>query len=150
MLLPERSPGVIDFQDALAGPVGYDLVSLLKDCYIEWPRTRVLQWLSEYRKLLLHTPAIGKLLGGSSEQEFVRWFDLIGIQRHIKVVGIFARLWYRDSKSGYLPDLPRTLDYVRASVCLYPELKGLQEWIERRVMPVFESANARALAASAS
>ena len=145
MLLPDRSPGVIDFQDALAGPVGYDLVSLLKDCYIEWPRARVEQWVSGYRALLRDAPR----LTGSSEHEFLRWFDLVGVQRHIKVLGIFARLWYRDGKSGYLPDLPRTLGYVRDTARRYQELKPLAEWIERRIAPVFERANAGALAASA-
>jgi aminoglycoside/choline kinase family phosphotransferase len=150
MVLPERNPGVIDFQDALAGPVGYDLVSLLKDCYIEWPRARVEQWVNEYRVLLRQAALIGRLLTGSSDEEFLRWFDLIGVQRHIKVLGIFARLWYRDGKNGYLADLPRTLDYVRETARLYPQLQTLGEWIERRVMPEFAAANARALASSAS
>jgi len=149
MVLAERNPGVIDFQDALAGPVGYDLVSLLKDCYIAWPRARVEQWVNEYRGLLRQTPLIGRLLSGSSDEEFLRWFDLIGVQRHIKVLGIFARLWYRDGKNGYLQDLPRTLDYVRETAQLYPELRELGEWIERRVIPEFANANARALALSA-
>jgi aminoglycoside/choline kinase family phosphotransferase len=145
MLLAERNPGVIDFQDALAGPVGYDLVSLLKDCYIEWPRERVEQWVSEHRSQLRTTSA-GAALSGSNEHEFLRWFDLIGVQRHIKVLGIFARLWYRDGKNGYLPDLPRTLGYVRDTAQRYRELHALRDWIERRVVPVFPSANARALA----
>jgi aminoglycoside/choline kinase family phosphotransferase len=145
MLLPDRNPGVIDFQDALAGPVGYDLVSLLKDCYIDWPRARVEQWVSQYRQQLATAPS----LAGSSELEFLRWFDLIGVQRHIKVLGIFARLWYRDGKNGYLADLPRTLGYVRDTARRYGELTPLADWIERRVLPVFEPANARALASSA-
>ena len=149
MVLPERNPGVIDFQDALAGPVGYDLVSLLKDCYIEWPRPRVEQWVTDYRTQLHQTPGVGRLLAGASEREFLRWFDLIGVQRHVKVLGIFARLWYRDGKSGYLADLPRTLEYVRAAARLYPELHALEDWMERRVMPRFAAANARALASSA-
>jgi aminoglycoside/choline kinase family phosphotransferase len=149
MVLAARNPGVIDFQDAVAGPVGYDLVSLLKDCYIDWPRTRVEQWVGEYRSQLRLAPTGERRLGGSNEQEFLRWFDLIGVQRHIKVLGIFARLWYRDGKSGYLADLPRTLNYVREATQLYPELHALGQWIERRVLPEFASANARALASSA-
>jgi aminoglycoside/choline kinase family phosphotransferase len=149
MVLAERNPGVIDFQDALAGPVGYDLVSLLKDCYIAWPRARVEQWVNEYRGLLRQTPLIGRLLSGSSDAEFLRWFDLIGVQRHIKVLGIFARLWYRDGKNGYLQDLPRTLDYVRETAQLVPQLHELAQWIERRDMPELTNANARALALSA-
>jgi aminoglycoside/choline kinase family phosphotransferase len=149
MVLAQRNPGVIDFQDALAGPVGYDLVSLLKDCYIEWPRVRVEQWVSACRSQLRQTPTAGRELSGSSEQEFLRWFDLIGVQRHLKVLGIFARLWHRDGKNGYLADLPRTLNYVREATQLYPELHALGQWIERRVMPQFAHANARALASSA-
>jgi len=142
MYLPSGNPGVIDFQDALAGAVGYDLVSLLKDCYIDWPRARVEQWVSGYRARLGSESA----LAGSSEREFLRWFDLAGLQRHIKVLGIFARLWYRDGKNGYLPDLPRTLGYVLDGACRFPELRALEQWLRRRVLPLFGAANARALA----
>jgi N-acetylmuramate 1-kinase len=139
MVLAERNPGVIDFQDALRGPIGYDLVSLLKDCYIAWPRERVEQWVSGYRTLIrsLGGP------GGHDDREFLRWFDLIGVQRHIKVLGIFARLWYRDGKSGYLPDLPLTLEYVRDTCTRYPELADLSGVLERRVIPELPRANAR-------
>jgi aminoglycoside/choline kinase family phosphotransferase len=146
MVLPSGNPGVIDFQDALAGAVGYDLVSLLKDCYIDWPRARVEQWVSGYRARL----AGERALAGSSEREFLRWFDLIGLQRHIKVLGIFARLWYRDGKGGYLPDLPRTLDYVLDGARRFPQLLALEQWLQRRVVPLFGAANARALAAAMS
>ena len=142
MYLPSGNPGVIDFQDALAGAVGYDLVSLLKDCYIDWPRARVEQWVSGYRARL----GAERVLAGSSEREFLRWFDLIGLQRHIKVLGIFARLWYRDGKNGYLPDLPRTLAYVVDGARRFQELSGLTQWMQRRVLPLFAAANARALA----
>ena len=73
-------------------------------------------------------------------------FDLVGLQRHIKVLGIFARLWYRDGKSGYLPDLPRTFDYVLDGARRFPELRELAQWLQRRVSPLFGAANARALA----
>jgi N-acetylmuramate 1-kinase len=139
MVAGERNPGVIDFQDALRGPIGYDLVSLLKDCYISWPRERVLEWLNGYRSLL---QSRGGRVGGSPTQ-FLRWFDLIGAQRHIKVLGIFARLWYRDGKPGYLCDLPLTLDYVRETCRLYPELAALSEFLERRVAPELPRANER-------
>jgi hypothetical protein len=139
MVVGERNPGVIDFQDALRGPIGYDLVSLLKDCYISWPRQRVLEWVDGYRSLL---QARGGSVGGGPAQ-FLRWFDLIGVQRHIKVLGIFARLWYRDGKPGYLRDLPLTLDYVRESCRLYPELAALAEFLERRVAPELPRANER-------
>jgi aminoglycoside/choline kinase family phosphotransferase len=142
MRLASRNPGIIDFQDALAGPVGYDLVSLLKDCYIDWPRSRVEHWVGAYRARL----AGAAELAGSSEAEFLRWFDLIGLQRHIKVLGIFARLWYRDGKQAYLPDLPRTLAYVIEATRRESELQDFAQWLERRVLPVFAAANARALA----
>jgi N-acetylmuramate 1-kinase len=139
MVIAERNPGIIDFQDALCGPVGYDLVSLLKDCYIAWPRARVESWVRGFRARLLEHggPA------GGSEAEFLRWFDLIGVQRHIKVLGIFCRLWYRDGKPGYLPDLPRTLDYVREASAHYTELGALARFIEERVTGELPRANAR-------
>ncbi len=145
MRLASRNPGIIDFQDALAGAVAYDLVSLLKDCYIDWPRAQVEHWVSGYRARL----AGAGELAGSSEREFLRWFDLIGLQRHIKVLGIFARLYYRDGKHGYLPDLPRTLEYVLDASRRYQELRGFAQWMQRRAVPVFGAANARALAAGA-
>ncbi|HET7757660.1 MAG TPA: phosphotransferase [Steroidobacteraceae bacterium] len=143
MVVGERNPGIIDFQDALRGPVGYDLVSLLKDCYIEWPRARVVEWVGGYRALLA---AQGGAVGGS-EAEFLRWFDLIGVQRHIKVLGIFCRLWYRDGKPGYLADLPRTLAYVRDTCARYRELRSLGRFIEERVVTALPGANDREAAA---
>ena len=100
--------------------------------------------MSRYRASLRATP----WLAGSDDREFLRWFDLIGVQRHVKVLGIFARLWYRDGKDGYIRDLPRTLDYVRDTASRYPELHAFGEWIERRVMPGFGAANARVLTRS--
>jgi hypothetical protein len=135
----ERNPGIIDFQDALRGPVGYDLVSLLKDCYIAWPRERVVGWVSGYRRRLGTQGGAS----GASEAEFLRWFDLVGVQRHIKVLGIFCRLWYRDGKPGYLPDLPRTLQYVRDTCARYAELGTLGRFLERRVTSQLARANAR-------
>jgi N-acetylmuramate 1-kinase len=139
MVVTRRNPGVLDFQDALRGPIGYDLVSLLKDCYISWSRDRVERWVSEYRDLLRSR---GGPIGGS-EREFLRWFDLIGVQRHIKVLGIFARLWYRDGKAGYLRDLPLTLNYVREACALYSELQEFARFIEECVVPELPRANER-------
>ena len=139
MVVAQRNPGIIDFQDALCGPVGYDLVSLLKDCYIAWPRPRVESWVRAFRARLLERGGPG----GASEAEFLRWFDLIGVQRHIKVLGIFCRLWYRDGKPGYLPDLPRTLDYVRDASARYAELAGLARFLEERVTAQLPRVNAR-------
>ena len=145
MVVGVRNPGIIDFQDALCGPVGYDLVSLLKDCYIAWPRERVVAWVSAYRARL---GARGGDAGGS-EAQFLRWFDLVGAQRHIKVLGIFCRLWYRDGKPGYLADLPRTLDYLRDACARYGELAPLAGFLERRVVAQLTVANLRAAADAA-
>ena len=144
MVLDRRNPGVIDFQDALRGPIGYDIVSLLKDCYIAWPRPRVLQWVSEYRVRLT---ARG-FEPGASDREVTRWVDLIGVQRHLKVLGIFARLWYRDGKSGYLADLPLTLRYVVEACAQHRELTALGRLLERRAAPELPRANARAMASA--
>jgi N-acetylmuramate 1-kinase len=143
MVVPQCNPGIIDFQDALAGPVGYDLVSLLKDCYIDWPRTRVEGWVRGYRAQLARAggPA------GADDAQFLRWFDLIGVQRHVKVLGIFCRLWYRDGKPGYLGDLPRTLAYVRECCRLYQPLERFGELLERQVVAQLPGANARVRAA---
>jgi N-acetylmuramate 1-kinase len=141
MVTAERNPGVIDFQDALAGPIGYDLVSLLKDCYISWPRERVERWVSGYRARLVKRGGPG----GRDEREFLRWFDLIGVQRHIKVLGIFARLWYRDGKPGYLADLPLTLEYVRDTCARYPELAALSQVVGQHFVPGLPVANERVL-----
>jgi aminoglycoside/choline kinase family phosphotransferase len=145
MVVSGRNPGVIDFQDALRGPVGYDLVSLLKDCYIVWPRARVVDWVRGYRARL------GAQAGpvGASDAEFLRWFDLIGVQRHIKVLGIFCRLWYRDGKPGYLADLPRVLAYVRETCAQYAELGALGRFLEERVVGALPQATARVAAALA-
>ncbi len=143
MVMSGRNPGVIDFQDAVRGPVGYDLVSLLKDCYIAWPRARVVGWVSGYRAQLAHQGGAA----GASEAEFLRWFDLIGVQRHIKVLGIFCRLWYRDGKAGYLADLPRVLAYVRETCGEYAELGPLGRFLEERVATELPRATARILSA---
>jgi N-acetylmuramate 1-kinase len=140
MQLEQGGPGVLDFQDAVAGPIGYDLVSLLKDCYIAWPRQRVESWVEGYRR------SVGVLAAGAGAAEFLRWFDLIGLQRHIKVLGRFARLAHRDGKCGYLGDLPRVLDYVRDTAARYPELAEFSAWVEGRLAPGLAAANARVLA----
>jgi N-acetylmuramate 1-kinase len=144
MVLPAASmdkggPGVIDFQDALRGPVGYDLVSLLKDCYISWSRERVERWVKGYRRVLGNLGANV----GDSEYQFIRWFDLIGVQRHIKVLGIFCRLWHRDGKIGYLADLPLTFEYVRDACRRYPELVEFERWLDMRIAPLLDGANVR-------
>jgi hypothetical protein len=142
LVTPENNPGILDFQDAVWGPVTYDLASLLKDCYIAWPPARVREWVREYRENLLE--AGFKLNAGAAD--FLRGFDLIGLQRHIKVLGIFARLFYRDGKSQYLNDLPRVLNYARDTAAGYPETAAFAEFIVRRIDPEFPDAQRRALA----
>jgi aminoglycoside/choline kinase family phosphotransferase len=136
----DNNPGILDFQDAVKGPVTYDLVSLLKDCYVAWPRPRVRTWALQYRDRLLAT---GFPLD-ASEAEFIRWFDLAGLQRHIKVLGIFARLYYRDGKSQYLKDLPRVLRYTQDAAADYAETAEFADFIVQRIEPVFLGAQGRA------
>ncbi len=121
LMVTDPNPGVLDFQDAVAGPVTYDLVSLLRDCYLRWPERRVLEWVECYRS----SATEAGILRGVGREQLLRWFDLMGVQRHLKAVGIFARLHLRDGKSGYLGDIPRTQDYLRAVCPRYPELAGV-------------------------
>jgi aminoglycoside/choline kinase family phosphotransferase len=142
LVTAQDNPGILDFQDAVWGPVTYDLASLLKDCYIAWPPSRVRAWVLEYREKLLES---GIALPADAA-EFMRWFDLIGLQRHIKVLGIFARLFYRDGKPQYLNDLPRVLDYVRDTASTYAETAAFAAFIAKRIDPLFKSAQQRVLA----
>jgi len=126
MVVDKGNPGVLDFQDAVIGPITYDLVSLLKDCYIEWPREQVLNWVRRYHQRLLSNHIIEEV----SEAQFIKWFDLMGVQRHLKVLGIFSRLNIRDGKSGYLKDIPLTLAYVLEVCGLYEELEPLRQLLD--------------------
>jgi len=128
MVCGDHNPGVLDFQDAVIGPVTYDLVSLLRDCYIAWPPSRVAEWAKGYWEAL----RADGLLAGVSAQQFLRWFDFMGVQRHLKAVGIFARLHYRDGKSGYLADIPRTLHYLLEVSSRHQELRPLHRLLEER------------------
>lgn len=136
MLLEDGSLGVIDFQDALVGPYTYDLVSLLRDCYVEWPDAKVQQWALDYRRRLVDAGHLA--LPG--ERDFLRQFDLMGLQRHIKVLGTFARLHLRDGKDAYLQDLPRVLRYTQAMLARHaahePVIAAAQGWFERSVLPL--------------
>jgi aminoglycoside/choline kinase family phosphotransferase len=127
-----RNPGILDFQDAVVGPITYDVVSLLRDCYVDWPIEKVHGWLDAYR-----TRAIAAgVFDAVSEAQLQRWFDLMGVQRHLKAIGIFARLWHRDGKAGYLKDIPRTLGYVTGVAARHDELAWLSEFIARRIAPM--------------
>ena len=131
LMVCTHNPGILDFQDAVHGPLTYDLVSLLRDCYIDWPREQVEQWAQDYH----HIAADHGLLRGPQEEQFLRWFDLMGVQRHLKATGIFARLNYRDNKPGYMNDIPRTLGYVAEVSGRYPELRPFLQLLEEHVLP---------------
>ena len=127
-----NNPGILDFQDAVIGPVTYDLVSLLRDCYIDWPRARVEDWALGYLDLALQS---GILRAEHDDpQLFLRWFDLMGMQRHLKAAGIFARLKHRDGKAGYLQDIPRTLGYVVDVAGRYDELAAFGRFIDTELL----------------
>ena len=136
MLLANGSLGVIDFQDAVIGPVTYDLVSLCKDCYICWPRDRVEAWALAHWQWLTEA---GRLPGVSAPA-FLQWFDWMGLQRHTKVLGTFARLHLRDGKSGYLDDLPMVLAYVRETLAHYSgreeSFAAFHQWFESILNPL--------------
>ncbi|MEO5629667.1 MAG: phosphotransferase [Thermomonas sp.] len=123
-------PAVLDFQDAVRGPIAYDALSLFKDAFLSWPALRVSAWLARYyaraAECGLPVPAL---------DQFLRDADLIGVQRHLKVIGIFARLNHRDAKPKYLADVPRFFDYLDDVLPAYPELAALQHFIERKVKP---------------
>jgi hypothetical protein len=140
MYRPGQAPGVIDFQDAVRGPATYDLVSLLKDCYIEWPRDQVNAWVLDYAT---QARAVGIALP-RDRQMLLREFDLMGAQRHLKVLGIFSRLWLRDGKRGYLGDLPLTLRYLVAILPEHKELAAFSAWLHAKILPRFDAALARA------
>ena len=133
MFLTDDSPGIIDFQDAVIGPITYDLVSLLRDCYISWSPELIAQWRSDYYQRLVALELITV-----TPEQFKRWFDLMGLQRHLKAIGIFSRLHLRDGKSTYLNDIPRTLNYVLTVCDEYQELSAFSEFLLEQVLPVYE------------
>ncbi len=126
LLRDDGELGIVDFQDALAGPVTYDLVSLLRDCYHVFPEPDVARWRTRYRAL---TDC------GMGDAEFVRAFDLTGMQRHLKAAGIFVRLKLRDGRDSHLADIVPTLDRVVAVGAMHPETRRLAEWIGGDVLP---------------
>jgi aminoglycoside/choline kinase family phosphotransferase len=131
---PERCPAVIDFQDAVVGAYTYDLVSLLRDCYISWPLSYV-QVLALY---YMHQAEDKGVISGISEAQFFRDFDLMGLQRNLKVIGIFARLCIRDNKPQFLADIPQTIRYFTEVADGYPELTEFLQWFRRRILPLAE------------
>ncbi|MGZ5029287.1 MAG: aminoglycoside phosphotransferase family protein [Methylobacter sp.] len=135
MVLDSDSPGIIDFQDAVIGPITYDLVSLLRDCYIAWPDHQVEQWRLDYFERLQRAGIVD-----CTPAQFKRWFDLMGMQRHLKAIGIFSRLHLRDGKSNYLADIPRTLNYITAVCEAYPEFADFNTFLQEHVLPALSVA----------
>lgn len=131
MVTDRDNPGVLDFQDAVVGPVTYDLVSLLRDCYVEWPDGRVRDWMAGYHRRLVAQGIIGDV----DLVRFSRWFDWMGMQRHLKAIGIFSRLKLRDGKPGYLKDIPRTLGYVASVAANYPEFADFSLFLRQQAQP---------------
>lgn len=128
MVVEPNQVAILDFQDAVLGPVTYDLLSLLKDCYISWPKAEVSRWVRAFLTSLNSSRATAI----TEFEQFYSWFNLIGLQRHLKCVGIFARLNHRDQKAKFLADIPRVLNYTCDVVKHYPELKEFQIFLTKR------------------
>jgi len=129
-----EAPGVIDFQDAVWGPITYDVVSLLRDCYISWPPEKIKRWLITYGNLAVESGVMPVV----SEDRWQMWFDTMGLQRHIKVLGIFARLSLRDSKDQYLSDLPLVWQYTMEVSQQYSEMLPFFHWCQETLLPLFK------------
>ena len=130
LVTADRSPGIIDFQGAMSGPITYDLASLLRDAYIVWDNERVEGWVEAYRLRLLDARMLDDAV---DTDRFRRWFDLTGLQRHIKILGLFCRLCYRDGKSRYLADLPLVLRYVLDAARRHADTAPLADLIEEKI-----------------
>jgi aminoglycoside/choline kinase family phosphotransferase len=124
LMLEQQRLVMIDFQDMVEGPICYDLVSLLRDCYVGWPESLVQDLSLEYFQ---HLPA--PLAQSVSEEQWQRWFDLTGLQRHLKAIGIFCRLDHRDGKAAYRAAIPQTLSYALKVSAAYPELQTFHQWL---------------------
>ena len=139
MVVHNGELAVIDFQDAVIGPITYDPVSLLKDCYVHWPRRQQLSWLLDHKRLLTEQHRLEAV----DDDTFVVWFDLMGLQRHIKVLGIFARLSLRDGKPAYLNDLPLVLAYVEEVLAIYAPsidpLAAFRTLFDEQVLPLCQN-----------
>lgn len=135
MTLASGQLAVIDFQDAVIGPITYDLVSLLRDCYVRWPQS----WVqNKCQQAFQHFQKEGMLTPEIHFEQFMHWFDYMGLQRHTKASGIFARLYHRDSKPTYLNDIPLTLNYLIEVSQKYPELSTYHQLLLDKVQPALE------------
>lgn len=129
MVVADNGPGILDFQDAVVGPVSYDLVSLYKDCYYRFPREQVVAAVDHFHRRLIEAGRI------AADAPLLEWFDLMGAQRHLKCAGIFSRLHLRDGKPGYLADIPLVIDYLLEVATLYPRLETFGNWLQEVVRP---------------
>ncbi|HBQ44462.1 MAG TPA: aminoglycoside phosphotransferase [Thiomicrospira sp.] len=127
----ENQPGILDYQDAVKGPLTYDAVSLLRDCYISWEEEQVSDWQREYFLMLTKERVLKK----DEWSGFQKSMNLMGIQRHLKASGIFARLYHRDGKENYLADIPATLTNLTLVAEKYPETQFLVDWVEKTIRP---------------
>lgn len=126
MILPHHQVGILDFQDAFVGPVTYDLVSLLRDCYIAWPDELVNKLVIRYFEKIN--------LSNISQEQFLSWFEIMGLQRHLKALLTFSRKLHRDGNANYLQHIPRTLQYILKESAVFPECKVLYKLISEKVV----------------
>ena len=140
MLLPNKNVGIIDFQDAVKGAVTYDLVSLIRDCYIDWPQEKVTTWAKNYYQLA----QVANIFPDVEFNTFMRWFDWMGMQRHLKAMFIFARKFHRDNDDFYLKDIPRALNYVNSVCQQYEEFFDLKKFFDARVLGEFQKLKVKA------
>ncbi len=135
ILLENKNVGVLDFQDAIYGPITYDAASLLRDAYIDWPKDQVDRWILKFYRMI-------NIDNFCTQEKFIRWFDLISLQRHLKILGIFTRLNYRDNKPNYLPMLSRVLNYMIKTCEDYSELSHFKEILQTQIKPkLYEKEN---------
>ena len=120
MVTETNNPGVLDYQDALIGPITYDLASLLKDCYVKWDEALVERMIDSYYRRIRATYSKMNL------DEFIFWFDVTALQRHLKAIGIFSRLKHRDKKVQFMEDIPRTYSYIHNTIAKYSELGDIK------------------------
>jgi aminoglycoside/choline kinase family phosphotransferase len=128
LVLPGSEVGILDFQDAFVGPVTYDLVSLLRDCYIAWPTAWVQRWALQFKNSV---PALFQV----KDEEFLRWFDVMGMQRHVKALLTFSRKFHRDGNANYLQHIPRTLNYIVAAAQRYPQSAQFHDFLTTTIIP---------------
>ena|SRR3990167_849652 len=133
LMVLKQSAGILDFQDAFIGPVTYDLVSLLRDCYIAWPHEKVQAWALSYRDRLIASQVLEV-----SEEVFLRWFDWMGVERHLKALFTFSRKHLRDNTPHYLQHIPRTLEYLTATTGRYAELAPLHDFLQMDLLPGYQ------------